>query len=213
MGSGDEGRRHPRPPDRGGPGCQFGAHPSLLFVAPAGRVYTPSPAHQCGSWVLVPRLKCPLVLVISRPDAKSVLCSVRSLLHICSLSGHHETCSSSRPLSAAASTRKNTSWMTSSWWTMRMRIYGRFSTFPNRHVSPAFSDPGSPIPQLEFGHLQLQDWRNQLERNHPGLYVCGFGWEGIGINDMTKKAKEVAVAVAAGGTPMPGKAAPKPVYF
>jgi oxygen-dependent protoporphyrinogen oxidase len=72
------------------------------------------------------------------------------------------------------------------------------------------SDHG--IPQLEIGYPRLLTWRNRLVEQNPGLHVCGFGWEGIGINDMTKAAQEVAAAIAAGGTAK-GKAEVKGVYF
>ncbi len=70
-----------------------------------------------------------------------------------------------------------------------------------------------PIPQLEKGHLLLQQWRDQTEKDLPGLHVCGFGWEGIGMNDMIKKAKAVAAAVSDGTTRLPQADPPKPVYF
>jgi protoporphyrinogen/coproporphyrinogen III oxidase len=68
------------------------------------------------------------------------------------------------------------------------------------------------IPQLELGHPQLLAWRNRLVEQNPGLYICGFGWEGIGINDMTKGAQQVAAAAAAGGTAK-GETEVKGVYF
>jgi len=60
--------------------------------------------------------------------------------------------------------------------------------------------PKHGIPQLEIGYPKLLAWRNSLVNNNQGLYVCGFGWEGIGINDMTKSAKKVAESIAAGKT-------------
>ena len=54
------------------------------------------------------------------------------------------------------------------------------------------------IPQLEIGYPKLLAWRNSLVDNNQGLNICGFGWEGIGINDMTKSARQVASAIAAG---------------
>jgi oxygen-dependent protoporphyrinogen oxidase len=58
--------------------------------------------------------------------------------------------------------------------------------------------PDHGIPQLEMGYPRLLDWRTRLVGNNKGLYICGFGWEGIGINDMTKSAKQVAAAIVAG---------------
>jgi oxygen-dependent protoporphyrinogen oxidase len=72
------------------------------------------------------------------------------------------------------------------------------------------SDHG--IPQLELGYPKLLAWRNRMVENNRGLYVCGFGWEGIGINDMIKSAREVAAAVAAGSS-AEGKTEVKGIYF
>ena len=72
--------------------------------------------------------------------------------------------------------------------------------------------PDHGIPQLEIGYPKLLAWRNSLVKDNPGLYVCGFGWEGIGINDMTKAAKEVATAIAA-GIAAKSKTEVKGVYF
>jgi oxygen-dependent protoporphyrinogen oxidase len=80
---------------------------------------------------------------------------------------------------------------------------------------PVFSKvlrPAHGIPQLEIGYPKLLTWRNSLVSTNPGLYVCGFGWEGIGINDMTKSAKKVAEAIAAGTTAQ-GETEVKGVYF
>ena len=72
--------------------------------------------------------------------------------------------------------------------------------------------PDHGIPQLEIGYPKLLAWRNRLVGGSKGLYVCGFGWEGIGINDMTKSAKQVAAAIAAGGS-VGGETEVKGVYF
>jgi oxygen-dependent protoporphyrinogen oxidase len=80
---------------------------------------------------------------------------------------------------------------------------------------PVFSRvlrPAHGIPQLETGYPKLLSWRNSLVNNNQGLYVCGFGWEGIGINDMTKSAKQVASAIAA-GISAKGETEVKGVYF
>ncbi|MDP3480702.1 MAG: FAD-dependent oxidoreductase, partial [Desulfoprunum sp.] len=52
--------------------------------------------------------------------------------------------------------------------------------------------PEGAIPQLEKGYPQLLTWRDTLLQENPGLFVCGFGWEGIGINDMIKTASRTA---------------------
>jgi protoporphyrinogen/coproporphyrinogen III oxidase len=72
--------------------------------------------------------------------------------------------------------------------------------------------PAMGIPQLELGHPALLRWRRELEQASAGLAVCGFGWDGIGINDMAKAAKQAAQATA--GQAGPGREAEvKPVYF
>jgi len=72
--------------------------------------------------------------------------------------------------------------------------------------------PDHGIPQLEIGYPGLLAWRNRLVENNGGLYVCGFGWEGIGINDMTKSAQQVAAGIAA-GIAAKGETEVKGVYF
>jgi len=52
--------------------------------------------------------------------------------------------------------------------------------------------PEGGIPQLGKGYPQLLTWRDTLLQENPGLFVCGFGWEGIGINDMIKTASRTA---------------------
>ena len=72
--------------------------------------------------------------------------------------------------------------------------------------------PDHGIPQLEIGYPALLAWRNRMVANNPGLYVCGFGWEGIGINDMTKSAQQVAAGISA-GIAAKGETEVKGVYF
>jgi oxygen-dependent protoporphyrinogen oxidase len=72
---------------------------------------------------------------------------------------------------------------------------------------------GSGIPQLETGHLRLLQWREEVQAAQPGLHLCGFGWKGIGMNDMMQAARETAAAVAAGGEATAKEAAVRPVYF
>ncbi|MDX2471426.1 MAG: protoporphyrinogen oxidase [SAR324 cluster bacterium] len=50
--------------------------------------------------------------------------------------------------------------------------------------------PTAAIPQPEMGHDQFLNWREKLQS--PSLQIIGFGWEGIGINEMNKMAKEAA---------------------
>ncbi|OGQ95367.1 MAG: protoporphyrinogen oxidase [Deltaproteobacteria bacterium RIFOXYD12_FULL_57_12] len=73
--------------------------------------------------------------------------------------------------------------------------------------------PGAGIPQLELGYPALLAWRDRLQQNCQGLYICGFGWEGIGINDMTKAARATATALGQGTAAAGGQAAVKGIYF
>lgn len=57
--------------------------------------------------------------------------------------------------------------------------------------------PNAGIPQLEAGYTDLLGWRNELHRTHPDLHLCGFGWQGIGINDMVKEACKMVARVTA----------------
>jgi protoporphyrinogen/coproporphyrinogen III oxidase len=72
---------------------------------------------------------------------------------------------------------------------------------------------GSGIPQPEQGYTDLLAWRNCLTDKHRGLFICGFGWDGIGINDMIKTAGRVADSIMAGQYEQAGAAAVKGVYF
>jgi oxygen-dependent protoporphyrinogen oxidase len=53
------------------------------------------------------------------------------------------------------------------------------------------------IPQLEQNYPQLLAWRENFLLAHPGLQIVGFGWEGIGLNDMMKYASRVAEKILA----------------
>lgn len=55
--------------------------------------------------------------------------------------------------------------------------------------------PAAGIPQLERGYTDLLRWRQTVHTTHPDLRCCGFGWKGIGINDMIKEARQVAEAL------------------
>ena len=73
--------------------------------------------------------------------------------------------------------------------------------------------PKGGIPQLEAGYQELLAWRNKLVADNDGLYVCGFGWEGIGLNDMIKTAWSISEQIIA-RTPQTQEAAEvKKVYF
>ena len=59
--------------------------------------------------------------------------------------------------------------------------------------------PKAAIPQLEAGYTELLRWRNKIQTIYPHLHLCGFGWKGIGINDMIKEARRVADTVGVQG--------------
>lgn len=62
-------------------------------------------------------------------------------------------------------------------------------------IEPAYSTvlrPWGGIPQLERNYPGLLAWRRRFLAARPGLHICGFGWDGIGINDMIKQATRVA---------------------
>lgn len=82
--------------------------------------------------------------------------------------------------------------------------------------SPCFSHvmrPRAGIPQLEEGYPALLAWKNTIQKKHHGFHVCGFGWNGIGINDMTKEAKKTADNVLSDVSSVGGEAEVKGVYF
>lgn len=73
--------------------------------------------------------------------------------------------------------------------------------------------PDGGIPQLERGYPGLLKWRDSFLTSHPSLEICGFGWDGIGINDMIKHATRAAERLV---TTSPAKTAGselKGVYF
>ena len=74
--------------------------------------------------------------------------------------------------------------------------------------------PQGGIPQLEAGYPALLQWRNKLMQQEKGLYMTGFGWEGIGLNEMIKTAFRVSEAIKAGEQDKgETDAAVKKVYF
>ena len=82
--------------------------------------------------------------------------------------------------------------------------------------TPLFSRvlrPSGGIPQLEKGYSRLLQWRNELVHKNPGLYVCGFGWEGIGLNDMIKSACLVGATILSKELQTQEQAEPKKIYF
>ena len=83
---------------------------------------------------------------------------------------------------------------------------------PKPPVFAAVLRPEAGIPQLEQGYTGLLAWRDAMIAAHSDLHVCGFGWQGIGINDMVKEAKRVADRIAARPATREG-AEIKGVYF
>jgi len=82
--------------------------------------------------------------------------------------------------------------------------------------SPSFTKvlrPLGGIPQLERGSLELLNWRNSLVQQHRGLYICGFGWEGIGLNDMIKTGYAAADKIHHRTPQFQGIPEAKKVYF
>ncbi|MFH0784420.1 MAG: protoporphyrinogen oxidase [Pseudomonadota bacterium] len=51
------------------------------------------------------------------------------------------------------------------------------------------------IPQLERNYPRLLAWREKFLADQHGLHICGFGWDGIGLNDMMKHATRVYEAL------------------
>ncbi|MDD3815083.1 MAG: protoporphyrinogen oxidase [Desulfocapsaceae bacterium] len=73
--------------------------------------------------------------------------------------------------------------------------------------------PKGGIPQLEAGYPALLNWRDQLMQEHQGLFIHGFGWEGIGLNDMIKSATRVAESIKENSGAARDEAAVKGIYF
>lgn len=90
---------------------------------------------------------------------------------------------------------------------------GQLIELPERPVFARVMHPRAGIPQLEEGYPALLQWRDEIQESHHGLHVCGFGWNGIGINDMIKEAKKVADSVGADTSRQKEKEEVKGVYF
>lgn len=73
--------------------------------------------------------------------------------------------------------------------------------------------PEGGIPQLEKGYPDLLLWRNNLVENHPGLFICGFGWDGIGLNDMIKAATSITQKIETGTLSHQGETEVEKIYF
>ena len=84
---------------------------------------------------------------------------------------------------------------------------------PREPVFTKVLRPEGGIPQLEAGYPELLNWRNRLVKEERTLFICGFGWDGIGINDMVKAATAVAAKVIAGKGQEETEQELKKVYF
>ncbi|MEE4240127.1 MAG: protoporphyrinogen oxidase [Desulfopila sp.] len=73
--------------------------------------------------------------------------------------------------------------------------------------------PWGSIPQLEQQYPELLKWRDRITSELPGLHICGFGWEGIGLNDMMKHGVRTAEAIRAGRENTAAGAELKGIYF
>jgi oxygen-dependent protoporphyrinogen oxidase len=71
---------------------------------------------------------------------------------------------------------------------------------------------GGGIPQLEKNYPALLEWRSGFKEIRRGVEICGFGWDGIGLNDMMKHASRAAEAVLSGSSAQ-RKTEIKGVYF
>ncbi|MCK5322782.1 MAG: protoporphyrinogen oxidase [Desulfobulbaceae bacterium] len=96
------------------------------------------------------------------------------------------------------------------------KVYNDLSRLMKLPEPPLFSRvlrSTDGIPQLEMDHPALMNWLKKLAQKTEGLYISGFGWDGIGINDMIKSAKKTARIVAEGEYGKSETAAVKGVYF
>ncbi len=81
------------------------------------------------------------------------------------------------------------------------RVYQDLKQLIDLPDPPVFSRvlrPKHGIPQLEAGYPDLLAWRKNLHENNDNLHLCGFGWQGIGINDMHKEAWKMAKRILIG---------------
>jgi len=96
------------------------------------------------------------------------------------------------------------------------RVHADLQPLLNLPTPPRFSKvlrPAHGIPQLEMNHPALLTWRADLEGQHPNLHVIGFGWDGIGMNEMISAARKVADDIACQTRQAGGEKEVKPIYF
>ena len=79
------------------------------------------------------------------------------------------------------------------------RVYADVRQLMPLPEAPRFSAvlrPEAGIPQPEDDYLKLLIWREQVHKQYPSLHLLGFGWNGIGLNEMVREAKLLALALA-----------------
>lgn len=84
---------------------------------------------------------------------------------------------------------------------------------PSKPLFTKVLRPETGIPQLEIGHHRFQSYRQKMETDFPGLFINGFGWEGIGANEMIKTAKATAENLIKGSGGTRGLTTVKGIYF
>jgi len=100
--------------------------------------------------------------------------------------------------------------------TMISQAYDDLSKLLVLPEKPCFSHvmrPRAGIPQLEEGYTALLSWLGKVHDDNAGLHICGFGWHGIGINDMAKAAKRIADNILRETSSQKGETEVKGVYF
>ncbi|MBU2515356.1 protoporphyrinogen oxidase [bacterium] len=90
---------------------------------------------------------------------------------------------------------------------------GALIELKNPPVFKKIIKPKVGIPQLELGHLQFLEYRDKLQNQYRGLSINGFGWEGIGMNEMIKQAKETANNLISDSNTPKSPAQAKGIYF
>jgi len=64
------------------------------------------------------------------------------------------------------------------------------------HTNVITSSTG--LPQLEIGHHKLQAYRDEMIQKYPGVFIHGCGWDGIGVNEMVRDARQTAEYIVSG---------------
>lgn len=63
------------------------------------------------------------------------------------------------------------------------------------------------MPQYPVGHLsQIAELRRELAQKLPGVYIAGAGYDGVGLPDCIRQAKEISTELAA-AAPVPASSA------